>query len=247
MAVLGIIPARIGSSAVKRKNIRPLAGKPLITYTIEAARQSRLDRVIVSTDALEVADIASACGAEVPFLRPDEFATNTATAMSVVRHVLSWLDEHEAWRPDAVTYLQPTSPMRTSNHIDAALELLSPEVDSVFTLVAADQHPYYMFEPDDTGGMKAYIELDEPPERRQDLPPLYYTNPVVLLSWTRYLLGPANAQGLIVNLKNFAPLIIDPLDALDINNERDFRVAEDVMRERLAGGPSIDMIAAASA
>ncbi|HZD25523.1 MAG TPA: acylneuraminate cytidylyltransferase family protein, partial [Alphaproteobacteria bacterium] len=78
MQTLGIIPARIGSSGVKRKNIRPLAGRPLIAYAIEAARQSRLDRVIVSTDALEIANIARREGAEVPFLRPPELATNEA-------------------------------------------------------------------------------------------------------------------------------------------------------------------------
>ena len=230
MQTLGLIPARIGSSEVKRKNIRPLAGKPLVAHAIRAALESGLDRIVVSTDSEEVAAVARAYGAEVPFMRPAALASNEATAMSVVRNALAWLDEDEGWRPDAVAYLQPTSPLRTAHHIDEGLHKLKPEVDSVVSVVAVDQHPFYMFEPDANGGMHEYLDIVAKPERRQDLPPLYCSNPVVLMSWTRYLLDPANEHGLIVNHKNFAPLIIGTLEAIDINNERDFRVAEEVLR-----------------
>ena len=225
METLGLIPARIGSSEVKRKNIRSLAGKPLVAHAIEAALASRLDRVIVSTDSEDVAAIARAHGADVPFLRPAELASNEATAMSVVRNVLGRLDDDEGWKPDAVAYLQPTSPLRSAHHIDDGLTKLDVEVDSVVSVVAVDQHPLYMFEPDAKGGMHEYLDVVSKPERRQDLPPLYCSNPVVLMSWSRYLLNPANEQALIVNH----------------NNERDFRVAEEILRERTAQSAAADV------
>jgi CMP-N-acetylneuraminic acid synthetase len=236
---LGLIPARIGSSGVKRKNIRPLAGRPLIAWTIAAARASRLDRIVVSTDSPEIAAIARDHGAEVPFLRPPELADSTAIAMAVVRHAAAWLDDHDSWRADAIAYLQPTSPLRATRHIDAALALLTPAVDSVLSVVAADQHPLYMFAPTADSGMREYLPDAAKPERRQDLPPLYCSNPVVMLSWTRYLLAPGHERALVVNHKNFTPLVIDRLDAVDINDERDFRFADALMRERIAAQRSM--------
>jgi len=231
---LGLIPARIGSTGVKRKNIRSLAGRPLIAWTIEATLASGLDRVVVSTDSPEIADVARACGAEVPFLRPAELADNTAIAMAVVRHAATWLADNEGWSADAIAYLQPTSPLRAARHIDAALALLTPAVDSVVSVVAADQHPLYMFAPAADGGMREYLPDAAKPERRQDLPLFYCSNPVVMLSWTRYLLAPGRERALVVNHKNFAPLVIDRLDAIDVNDERDFRFADLLMRERIA-------------
>ena len=114
---LGIIPARIGSSEVKKKNIKLLKGKPLIYYTINAAINSKLDRVIVSTDSEEVANIAKSLGAEVPFLRPKFLSTNKSKAIDVINHVFDWLKIENDYIPDLVGYLQPTSPMRTKNHI----------------------------------------------------------------------------------------------------------------------------------
>ena len=114
---LGIIPARIGSSEVKKKNIRLLNGKPLIYYTICAAINSELDRVIVSTDSIEIASIAKSLGAEVPFLRPKFLSSNTSKAIDVINHTLNWLKIENNWAPDLIGYLQPTSPMRTKNHI----------------------------------------------------------------------------------------------------------------------------------
>ncbi len=234
MRTLGLIPARIGSTGVKRKNIRVLAGRPLIAWTIDAALASGLDRVVVSTDSPEIADIARACGAEVPFLRPTELADNAAIAMAVVRHAAAWLADNESWNADAIAYLQPTSPLRAARHIDAALALLTSAVDSVVSVVATDQHPLYMFAPIADGSMREYLPDAVKPERRQDLPPLYCANPVVLLSWTRYLLAPGHERALVVNHKNFVPLVVDRLDAVDINDERDFRFADALMGERVA-------------
>jgi len=234
MRSLAIIPARIGSTGVKKKNIRPLAGRPLVEHAILTALASRLDRVIVSTDAPEIAEVARAAGAEVPFLRPAELAGNEAIAMAVVRHALAYLADVEGWRPDAVAYLQPTSPLRTAAHIDAGLELLDQATDSVWTVVAVAEHPYFMYSPAPGARMLEYVSLDEKPERRQDLPPLYHVNPVLMLSWTRYLLAAGNETALVVNRDNFRALPISREEGVDINTELDFELAELLMRRKRA-------------
>lgn len=117
--VLAVIPARGGSKRVPRKNIRPVAGKPLLAWTIDAAKASKyIDRCIVSTDDEEVADIARQCGAEVPFMRPAELAQDESSSIEMLRHAARKLPDH-----DIIVLLQPTSPERTAADIDAALEV----------------------------------------------------------------------------------------------------------------------------
>lgn len=119
--ILGLIPARGGSKAVVNKNIRTIAGLPLLAHSIYAAANSGvISRTVVSTDCEAIAQVARAHGAEVPFLRPAEFSTDTALAVDVMRHALSALDA-QGWRTDIVVYLQPTSPLRTARHIEEAL------------------------------------------------------------------------------------------------------------------------------
>lgn len=120
--VLALIPARGGSKGVPKKNIKSLAAKPLISYTCRAALGSRsVSRVIVSTDDTAIALAARASGAEVPFMRPKRISGDKSTAFEVCQHALRWLDEHEHWRPKILIYLQPTSPFRSSKHIDDAM------------------------------------------------------------------------------------------------------------------------------
>ena len=117
MEILAIIPARGGSKSIPRKNIRPLAGHPLIAYSIAAGRQSRLvTRTIVSTDDEEIAAVARQYGAETPFLRPAEFAQDNTTDFPVFTHALGWLKEHEGYQPDIIVQLRPTSPIRPPEH-----------------------------------------------------------------------------------------------------------------------------------
>ncbi len=231
---LGIIPARIGSSQVKRKNIRKLLGKPLIAYAIEAALESKLNRVIVSTDSLEIAEIAKYYGADVPFLRPPKFSHNKAKAIDVVQHCLSWLIENESWRPDMIAYLQPTSPMRDFYHINKAIESMDENVSSVISLVEVDQHPYYMFTKNKDNKINEFIKINNKPERRQDLPIIYCSNPLLAISWTSYIEKIVSKNGLIVNLKNFNPIYINNIDSIDINNEKDFLVATELMKQKIS-------------
>jgi len=141
--VLGIIPARGGSKGIPLKNLAELAGKPLLAYTTEAALNSRLlSRVILSTDHSEIARFGKGTGIEVPFLRPAEFATDSATIEAVVRHALNWLEETENYRPAAFVILHPTTPLRTAKHIDEAIEHLDrSDVDSVVSVSPPMEHP----------------------------------------------------------------------------------------------------------
>lgn len=141
MDILGIIPARGGSKGVVRKNIRPLCGRPLIAYTIDAARSSnRLTRFLCSTEDSEIAKIASALGCPV-LERPAELADDATPMRLVIDHVLSNAREDETFQPGIAVLLQPTSPLRTSEHIDRAVEmLLDSEADSVISVAAVPGH-----------------------------------------------------------------------------------------------------------
>jgi N-acylneuraminate cytidylyltransferase len=120
MQVLAIIPARGGSKSIPRKNIRPLAGHPLIAYSIAAALEAHsVTRTIISTDDEEIAEVARRYGAETPFLRPAEFAQDNTTDLPVFEHALGWLMENEAYNPDIVVQLRPTSPIRPPDCVDS--------------------------------------------------------------------------------------------------------------------------------
>lgn len=133
---LAIITARGGSKGLHRKNILDLCGKPVIAYSIEAALESRhLDRVIVSTEDEEIAAISRQFGAEVPFIRPQELATDAATHISVLQHAIGHMETEKAYLADAIVLLQPTSPLRTAKDIDAAIELFrATAADSVVSV-----------------------------------------------------------------------------------------------------------------
>lgn len=197
MEILAIIPARSGSKSVPDKNIREIAGKPLLAWSIDHAKASKLiNRVILSTDSERYAEIGRQYGAETPFLRPAEYATDTATDLEVFDHALRWLDEHEGYRPDIVVQLRPTYPKRDPADIDRMIELLNndPTADSVRSVAPAEEIPYKMwFLTDGTGGptsnaSTADIGILRPimtdiPEcynmPRQQLPKVYYQNACV--------------------------------------------------------------------
>ena len=133
--VLAVILARSGSKGLKNKNILPLNGKPLIAYTIEAAKNAKLvDRVIVSTDDKNIQEISKKFGAETPFIRPEHLADDEATSEDALQHAVEWLIENEKYTPDIIVYLQITDVFRTKSMIDECIEVLidDPEVDSAF-------------------------------------------------------------------------------------------------------------------
>jgi len=187
MNIVGLIPARGGSKGIPRKNIVPLAGRPLIAWTIAAATAARgVGRVIVSTDDEEIAEVARAQGAEVPFLRPAALASDGAGALPVIRHAIESLSA-AGYQADAVIYLQPTSPFRGSAPIERAVALM--QLGDVDTVVSVVRVPHAMT-PDSLMRRNGdYVEFIAPPEarsfRRQDKPVLYARNGPAVLALTR--------------------------------------------------------------
>jgi CMP-N-acetylneuraminic acid synthetase len=145
--VLGLIPARGGSKGVPGKNIRGLCGRPLLAYTVEAARGARyFDDLIVSTDSPEISEVARSLGVEVPFIRPIELATDTAKALGVIQHALRFMEDARRRTYDLVVYLEPPNPLRIPEDIDLCLELFEKHLpDSVVSVQEANQfHPILM-------------------------------------------------------------------------------------------------------
>jgi CMP-N-acetylneuraminic acid synthetase len=177
MRVIGVIPARGGSKGVPRKNIRLLAGKPLLAYTAEAALASRrLSRVILSTDDEEIARIGRELGLETPFLRPATLARDETPMLPVVQHAVRFIEE-SGERFDAVCLLQPTNPLRTAGDIDACIRLLDDRrCDAVVTMLAvpAEFNPHWVYFPDDEGWLRLSTGEPAPIPRRQELPPAFH-------------------------------------------------------------------------
>ena len=177
--VLALIPARGGSKGIPRKNALKIAGRPLVAYSIEHALSStRITRTIVSTDDEEIADIARRFGAEVPFMRPAEFATDLATDFQVFEHALTHLSAEEGYEPDLVVHLRPTDPVRQVAVLDRAIATLQthPEADSLKSVTPAVLTPFKMWKIEQ-GQLVPFATLPEIPEAhsmpRQMLPPVF--------------------------------------------------------------------------
>jgi N-acylneuraminate cytidylyltransferase len=180
-AVLALIPARGGSKSIPRKNLLRLAGKPLIAHTIAVAQAStRITRIVVSTDDEEIAEVARACGAEVPFLRPAEFAQDHSPDIDAFRHALLSLRDLDGYRCDAVVHLRPTNPVREPARVDQAIAafLASPRADSLRSVSPAAQTPYKMWRV--TGGLLEPVVRLASGESfnlpRQGLPQVFWQN-----------------------------------------------------------------------
>jgi N-acylneuraminate cytidylyltransferase/CMP-N,N'-diacetyllegionaminic acid synthase len=176
---LATICARGGSRGVPGKNIRPLAGHPLIAYSIaQAKRCDFVDRLIVSTDSEEIAAVARAYGAEVPFLRPPELARDTSAKVPVIQHAVGEIERHLGHSVDVVVDLDPTSPLRTVDDIAACWRLVQePGTDVVFTVSPAEKNPYFnMVELDEAGYARLSKAAPTPVHRRQDAPAVYSMN-----------------------------------------------------------------------
>lgn len=177
MRVLGLIPARGGSKGVPRKNIKLLAGKPLLAYTAEAALAAkRLARVVLSTDDAEIAEVGKESGIEVPFFRPAELAEDSTPTLPVVQHALSFL-ERQGDRFDAVCLLQPTNPLRRAGDIDACIELMERyAADCVVSVlpVPAEYNPHWVYFRTNDGSLRLSTGEATPIPRRQELPPAFH-------------------------------------------------------------------------
>ena len=229
--ILAVIPARGGSQGIPRKNIRPLAGQPLIAWSIAAAQRARLvNRVFTSTDDEEIAAIARSYGAEVPFLRPAEHAQSDTRDFPVFQHVVDWLERIEGYVPDIIVQLRPTSPLRPPGLIDKAIELLLADesADSVRSVTSPSQNPYKMW----TVAGNALkpllsIELEEPYNApRQSLPPTYWQTGHVDVFRTCTI-----RQKLSLTGDRILPVMVDSRYALDIDTLMHLRIAGEVAAE----------------
>lgn len=232
METLALIPARGGSKGIPRKNIRLFAGYPLIAWSIAAAQQARsVTRVIVSTDDVEIADIARQFGAEVPFLRPAELAQDQTPDWPVFEHALRWLAEHEDYRPEIVVQLRPTSPIRPPWCIDEAVRILQahPDADCVRGVVPSGQNPFKMWRIDaESGRMIPLLTLPGVAEPynapRQSLPPTYWQTGHIDAIRTRTILEKRSMTGEVIY-----PLILDPRYTVDIDTLADWERYEQLV------------------
>jgi N-acylneuraminate cytidylyltransferase len=227
--VLAIIPARGGSKSIPRKNIRSLAGHPLIAYSIAAGLASKtVTRLIVSTDDEEIAGVARKYGAEVPFLRPAEHSQDNTTDLPVFRHALEWLQENGSYQPDIVVQLRPTSPFRRVRHIDESVRMLleNPDADAARTVCIPFQNPFKMWRISPDGFMQPLgSELGIPYEPynqpRQALPDVYWQTGYVDACRADTILNKNSMTG-----RRILPLVIDPAEWIDIDSPDDWLRAE---------------------
>lgn len=230
--ILGIITARGGSKGIPGKNIKELAGKPLIAYTIEAAKKSGVfDRVILSTDDPAIAAVAKEYGCEVPFMRPAELATDTAPGALVIAHAITWLRDNENYQADYIMILQPTAPLRTARHIQKAVRLFETSgADSVVSIAEIPQHfhPRWQFTIDDNNRMAIFTgeSFAKIVRRRQDLPKTYTRNGAIYLFKTA-LLSDSNALNFYGN--DVMAYVMKPEESVNIDTMEDWKEAEKIL------------------
>jgi CMP-N-acetylneuraminic acid synthetase len=228
MRAFGLIPARGGSKGILRKNLVRLAGRPLLAYTADAARLSaRLERTMLSTDDAEIAAAGRALGLDVPFMRPADLAEDSAPMLPVVQHALAAMTEAGS-RPDAIVLLQPTSPFRRAEHIDAALELLEQTgADSVVSVMEVP----HQFNPVSVMRLEGERLLpyigDSTVSGRQQKPQLFARNGPAVLAVRAGVVERNSLYG-----DDCRPLLMNPEDSLDIDTPWDLSIARVLMAAR---------------
>jgi N-acylneuraminate cytidylyltransferase len=226
--IVGAIFARGGSKGVPRKNIRQLAGRPLIAHAIETAKRARtLERLIVSTDDEEIASVARQYGAEVPFMRPAALAQDDSPEWLAWRHALQTLEEQDGHVPDVLVAIPTTSPLRAPGDIDACVDrLLESDADIVITVTHAARSPYFNMVVLDGDAARLVIPPSEEITRRQDAPVVYDMTTVAYAARSAFVL---KAGGLFEGTTR--AVIIPTERALDIDDEHSFRIAERLLSD----------------
>ena len=238
MRVLAVIPARGGSKSVPRKNIKDLGGKPLITWTIEAAKASGVfDRLILTTDDTEIAEVGKRYGAEVPFMRPSELAQDTTPTLPVLQHAITWLKEQEGYEPDAGMLLQPTTPFRSAEHIKGAVELFEKTgADSVVSVVEipGNYNPHWAFKVDEDLRATLYLggAIKTRIKRRQDLPKAYSPNGMIYLFKPKFLFDAADQNFYGDDVRAYE---VEERVSINIDSPEDWVLAEMAVERFRAG------------
>lgn len=227
--MLAIIPARGGSKGVPQKNIKLLGNKPLIAYTIEAAKESDIfEKIIVSTDSQEIANIARKYGAEVPFLRPSEISGDEVSSDDVVIHALNFLKENGK-EYDEVCKLQPTSPLRTAQHIKEAYKLLKKNnYNYVVSVCECEHSPLWAGTLGENGCMDTFIEERYKRSCRQQMHTYYRLNGAIYMGRTEVYLKDRSFIG-----RGCYAYVMTQEESIDIDSMLDFQIAEVIMKAKL--------------
>ncbi len=218
MSILAIIPARGGSKGIPRKNIKPLFNKPLIGWSIDAAKQaSCVNRIVVSTDDEEIASVARDLGADVPFMRPAELAADDTPGIAPVLHAISQLPDY-----DWVLLLQPTSPLRSAEDIDGIWQFCQERgAPSAVSVCEVGKHPYWIYQCDAAQRLEPLIKERPDVTRRQDLPPAYALNGALYLARIDWLLEQQDFIG-----PETLGYIMPPERSVDLDTPQDWRWVE---------------------
>lgn len=227
MNPLIVIPARGGSIRLPGKNIKPLNGKPLIHYTIEAAREVFNDNVIcVSTDDQEIRKVTEKTGLGVPFIRPYDLATDTTDSRSVLLHAYNFYKNEMEYKADTVVLLQPTSPFRKANHIKEALELYQNDLDMVVSVKETESNPYAVLYEENSDG---YLEKSKNGNftRKQDYPKVWELNGAIYIINSKSIL-----QNQVSEFKKIIKYKMTSKDSIDIDTALDFDFATFLMQNR---------------
>ena len=229
--ILAVIPARGGSKGLPNKNIKMLLGHPLIAYSIKAAKDSkRINRVIVSTDSEDIANVARQYNAEIPFMRPAELAQDLSTDLEVFIHLLGWLKENENYVPDIVVQLRPTSPVRFAAEIDDCIDkVLNSDAESLRIVTPSPYTPYKMWSVnEETSELKPILFLEDVKEPfnqpRQSLPKVYWQVGTLDVIKTAAIREKKSMSG-----DKILSHIIPNEMSVDIDNLQDFLEAEEVI------------------
>jgi len=222
--LLAIIPARGGSKRLPGKNIKDFCGKPMIAWSIEAAKECRLiSRVIVSTDDDNIAAVARRFGAEVPFMRPKALATDAAKTSDVIRHTLTTLKDKERYTPDYICLLQPTAPLRTAKHITKAVDLmLSRKADACVSVVETRINPYFTNTIGKDGMFHDYIKnTGRKYVAKLKSQKIYALNGAIYIIKTDVFLKEQTFEP-----KKTAAYVMNQEDSVDVDTINDFMIAE---------------------
>jgi CMP-N,N'-diacetyllegionaminic acid synthase len=223
---VALVPARSGSERVPHKNVRPLAGHPLLAYAIETALQSgAFARVVVSTDSDEIADVARWYGADVPFLRPPEYATSTSPDIEWLAYTLEHLDE----RYDLFALVRATNPFRGPDAVRRGLEqlLATPEADSLRAVELVKQHPGKMWRLAEDGRTmepvldQSHLDVAWHAGQYQALPKVYVQNSALEIAWTRVVTEAGTREGRVL-----APFLTQGFEGFNVDDEEDWERAE---------------------
>ncbi|MHA8065253.1 acylneuraminate cytidylyltransferase family protein [Aquirufa sp. ROCK2-A2] len=226
MKPLVVIPARSGSKGVPLKNIKLLGSKPLIHYTIEAARTLFSDdQILVSTDGEEIKQVVEQTGLKIPFLRPDHLSQDNSGTYEVLLHAIEWV-ESTGYFPDCLILLQATSPFRSGNQIQEAMDLYDDSLDMVISVKETKSNPYFVLMEENEEGFLEKSKIGKF-TRRQDAPAVFELNGAIYVMNVQSL-----KNGPISSFQRIKKYVMDELSSHDIDTELDWLVAETILQKR---------------